>query len=206
METSKVRKGGIALLFLSFLLALFLVMWRLLVVRIPNGVSTFTLQSYMMFVVSCIGMVLGMWGIRRVKQADFSWLLIVLSVLSISVNGLMLFSTADSWLNPPEVKGIVNKVGDDFISIYLDEEYKEKLDLAGGYCLTDCVDPVNLSLSVGISSRTTFYEQYGKWPWQKKVVSRQNIKEGQHIQIKHNGFVTLIGSIVESNEVIILNK
>lgn len=206
METSKVRKGGIALLSLSFLLSLFLVMWRLLVVRIPDGVSTFTVQSCMTFVGSCIGMVLGGWGIQKVKRTNFSWLLIVLSVLSISVNGLMLFSTADSWLNPPEVKGIVNKVGDDFISIYLDEEYKEKLDLAGGYCLTDCVDPVNLSLSAGISSRTTFYEQYGKWPWQKKVVSRQNIKEGQHIQIKHNGFVTLIGSIVESNEVIILNK
>lgn len=200
MEASKSRKNGIALLLLSFLLALFFTVWPILDYRVPTGVSTFTIRSFMALVGSCIGMILAILGIRLAKRAGISWSLIVLSVVSVLLHGSNAIGIPYSWLNPPEVKGIVRSIDADHIVINIDKNYLPE------YSTAHLPDGSTTDLVAGISSRTIFYEQYGNWRWQKKVVNLENVQKGQHIQIQYNGLRVLTGDIIEVGEIVILNQ
>jgi hypothetical protein len=199
VETSKAPKNGFAFLLVSFLLAFFLVGWASLGPMLHTGTSNFTTQDLIVFLGGCVGTVLWVWGIRQLKWAGISYSLLALVVLSLSANGLILFSTANAWLNPPEVKGTVHRIGDDYVVIDVDKDYLPEYSTAG------LPDNSSTLLNAGISSRTAFYEQYGNWSWQKKAATIGNLQQGQHIQIIYSGLRFLTGDIVEAGEIVILN-
>ena len=199
METSKAPKNGFAFLLVSFLLALFVVGWASLGPMLPTVTSSFTTQDLIVFVGGCVGTALWVWGIRQSKWAGISRSMLALIVLSLLANGLILLSTANAWLNPPEVKGIVQRIGDDYIVIDVDKDYLPE------YSTAALPDNSSTLLNAGISSRTIFYERFGNWSWQRKVATIGNLQPGQHIQIKYSGLRFLTGDIVEAGEIVILN-
>src|SRR5215207_4269506 len=102
-QSSQARKDGIIFLFVSLLIAFLAVAWEILGPLIPSGTSSFTIQDFAVFVCTCIGITFGIFGLRKLKPAGMSWSIAVLCILSLSTNGLILFSTSLDWLNPPEV-------------------------------------------------------------------------------------------------------
>jgi len=200
MQSRKAGQNGIVFLFISLFLALLTIGWRILGPIMPTGISSFTIQDFIVFICGVIGIAIGILGLRRTKQAGRPWTIVALGILSLSANGLILFFTSFDWLYPPEVKGMVQRIGNDYLLINVDEDYLPEYSTA---CLPDasCTN-----LSAGISSRTIFYQQYGNWTWQKKVVNIGNVQEGQHVQIKYNGLRFLTGAIVEAGEIVILKE
>ena len=199
MQTAKARNHGIVFLRLSLLLTLLAIAWRILGPIIPTGTSSFTVQDFVVFVCGCIGIVIGVLGLRQSKPAGMSGSIVVLCILSLSANGLILFFTSFDWLNPPEVKGVVQKIGDDYIIIDVDKDYLPE------YSTAHLPDDSSTDLMAGISNRTILYERHGNWGWQKKAVNIGNLQQGQRIQIKYNGLRFLTGDIIEAGEIVILN-
>jgi len=173
--------------------------------------SRITFISFGYFGIACVGILLWFLGFYNIRKAVVSWLTKILSIISFLLSGAVLvFATIILFNFPSEVKGTVQSVGDDFVMIYIDNDYKNEYNMDGSQ-LTTLNEPstrqsINSGFLVWISQKTIFIKQNGPWIWQRKSVTLSSLQEGQHIQIKHNGWRHLDGSIMEAGEIIILDK
>lgn len=202
---------GTILTSLSLCLALFTVgIWIIFGPLFLNDFSKIKFVSFVYFGIACVGMALWFLGFYNFRKIGFSWFATILSLTSFLLSGAVLFSATGLLFNgPAEVKGTVERVGNDFVLIDVDDNYKNEYNMDGSVITSldgPSVQSSDLGFIVGISWRTVFIEQTGPWIWQRKKVNASNLRIGQHIQIKYNGMRYLTGSIAEAGEIIILDK
>lgn len=170
--------------------------------------SRITFISFVYFCLACVGTALWLLGFYNFRKIGFSWLTKILSFTRfLSSSAVLLFATIILFNVPAEVKGTVQRVGDDFMIIYVDDSYRDEYNMDGSTLASINYSSVqSLDFIVGLSKRTIVVEQNGPWMWQRKIANLSSLQEGQHIQIKYNGWRYMDGSIKEAGEIIILDE
>lgn len=203
MMQSVVNKNFLSIL-ISLLVAALAI--YLFIFAMPYSIFSNVEFAYtILFLLGSIGLILIISNIYFHKEISLNWKNKIANSICFFLNSCIVFFAL---LGPPEVKGSIHLIRDNSIIIYVDEQYREEYNMDGSQ-LTAINGTTSSKVDdfiVYISTRTIVYEQYGNWVWQRKVVNINQIHEGQHILIKHNGWRHLSGSISEASVIIILNK
>jgi hypothetical protein len=155
--------------------------------------------------IGIFGVASGVLGFQSKANSEIKSRTRVTSLIGALLNLGLLYSAYI--VDVPTIKGTI-------MDIYVFENHENEPDLSVSIDLStskldenffdDSSEPI---LVVHISKDTTIYEQVGYWRWQTEVLSVDQLKVNQYVEVKYNGmiFVTDPGQIY-ATEVIVRDE
>jgi hypothetical protein len=178
-------------------LALVIVLWHCFEIYIAvNIIQVVDLYKTVIPIIGIFGVVLGVLGLQSKTNSEIKSRTRVMSLIGALLNLGLLYSTYI--VDIPTIKGTI-------IDIYVYENREnEPPDLSVSVDLSTSKFDENFFdnssepiLVVHINKDTTIYEQVGYWRWQNEVLSVDQLKANQYVEIKYDGmiFITDPGQI-----------